>query len=106
MSTPLESEQGYASFEVFYPFYISQHQNRVSRRIHVIGTGLMILAVPISLLTLNPWWLAIFPAVAASAWIGHFVFEKNRPLGLRHFVWSLMGDFRLFFETVTGRRPF
>ena len=103
MSMP---EQGYASFEAFYPFYISQHQNRVSRRIHVIGTGLMILAVPISVLTLNPWWLAIFPAVAASAWVGHFVFEKNRPLGLRHFVWSLMGDFRLFFETVTGLRPF
>ena len=106
MTAPVGSEQAYASFEAFYPFYISQHQNRVSRRIHVIGTGLMILAVPISLLTLNPWWLAIFPAVAASAWVGHFVFEKNRPLGLRHFVWSLMGDFRLFFETVTGRHPF
>jgi hypothetical protein len=106
MSTPSEPQGRYASFEAFYPFYVSQHQNRVSRRIHVIGTGLMMLAVPIGLLTLNPIWLAIFPAVAASAWVGHYVFEKNRPLGLRHFVWSLMGDFRLFFDTVTGRRPF
>ena len=106
MNTPSEPQGRYASFEAFYPFYVSQHQNRVSRRIHVIGTGLMILAVPAGLLTLNPIWLAIFPAVAASAWVGHYVFEKNRPLGLRHFVWSLMGDFRLFFDTVTGRRPF
>jgi hypothetical protein len=106
MNTPPETEQDYASFAAFYPFYISQHQNRVSRRIHVVGTGLMILAVPLVLLTRSPVWLGIFPVVAASAWVGHFVFEKNRPLGLRHFVWSLRGDFRLFAETVMGRRPF
>ena len=40
------------------------------------------------------------------AWVGHFFFEKNRPATFKYPLWSLMGDFRLFFETVTGRRRF
>jgi hypothetical protein len=38
------------------------------------------------------------------AWVGHFVFEKNTPATFKYPLWSLMGDFRLFFETVTGKR--
>jgi hypothetical protein len=38
------------------------------------------------------------------AWIGHFVFEKNRPATFKYPLYSLMGDFRLWFEVVTGKR--
>ena len=38
------------------------------------------------------------------AWVGHVFFEKNRPATFKYPLWSLMGDFRLFFETVSGRR--
>jgi hypothetical protein len=40
------------------------------------------------------------------AWVGHFFFEKNRPATFKYPLWSLMGDFRLFFETATGKRRF
>ena len=33
----------YTSFKEFYPFYLSQHQNNICRRLHVIATTLIIL---------------------------------------------------------------
>ena len=42
----------------------------------------------------------------AFAWIGHFFFEKNRPATFKHPLYSLMGDWRLWFETLTGRIAF
>lgn len=59
------------------------------------------------LATQNAWRLAAMPLVGyGSAWIAHFFFEKNRPATFRYPLWSLMGDFRLFWETVSGRRRF
>ena len=97
----------YASFEAFYPFYISEHSNRTCRRIHVIGTSLVVGAFVSFLLTLNPWWLLAMPLVGYGfAWIGDVAFEKNRPATFQYPLWSLMGDFRMWFETLAGRRAF
>jgi len=105
-SQPAPGER-YASFEAFYPFYIHQHANRVCRRIHVVGTALVIAAFAAAVATLNPWWLLAMPLVGYGfAWVGHFFFEKNRPATFKYPLWSLMGDFRLFFETVSGKRKF
>lgn len=107
MKTPSTPEGRYASFEAFYPFYIREHANRTCRRIHVVGTGLVILAFVAFVLTLEPVWLILMPVLGYGfAWVGHFFFEKNRPATFKYPLWSLLGDFRLFFETVTGRRPF
>eukprot|EP01031_Cornospumella_fuschlensis_P017602 gene17602-21533_t len=35
----------FASFGEFYPFYIHEHSNRTCRRIHVIGSGLVLVAL-------------------------------------------------------------
>ncbi|CAN1556719.1 COG4323 Predicted membrane protein [Caulobacteraceae bacterium] len=105
MSQPDPATGRYASFEAFYPFYIHEHSNRICRRIHVVGTGLVISAFVTALLTRNPWWFAAMPVIGYGfAWVGHFVFEKNTPATFKYPLWSLMGDFRLFFETVTGKR--
>lgn len=95
----------YASFEAFYPFYIHEHSNRTCRRIHVVGTSLVIAAFVAALVTGNRWWFAAMPLIGYGfAWVGHFFFEKNTPATFKYPLWSLMGDFRLFFETVTGKR--
>jgi hypothetical protein len=95
----------YASFAAFYPYYIHEHSNRTCRRIHVVGTGLVIAAFAAFCITLNDWWLLAMPLVGYGfAWVGHFFFEKNRPATFKYPLWSLMGDFRLFFETVSGQR--
>ena len=96
----------YASFREFYPFYLTEHVNPVSRRLHVVGTGLVILLLVLGI-AVSPWFFIAAPIAGyAFAWVGHFAFEKNRPATFRYPLWSLMGDFRLFFETVSGRRRF
>jgi hypothetical protein len=37
------------------------------------------------------------------AWAGHFFVEKNRPASFRYPVYSLIGDFRLWALTASGR---
>lgn len=39
------------------------------------------------------------------AWVGHFVFEHNKPATLTYPAFSFLGDFRMFAEIVTGRIP-
>ena len=50
-------------------------------------------------------WLAPI-AGYGFAWIGHLVFEKNRPATFRYPLWSLTGDLLLFFQTITRQRRF
>jgi hypothetical protein len=37
------------------------------------------------------------------AWTGHFVFEKNRPATFKHPFYSLIGDFRMFWDILVGK---
>ena len=97
----------YASFEAFYPFYIHEHSNRTCRRIHVVGTGLVIAAFVTAILTGNPWWFAAMPLVGYGfAWVGHFFFEKNRPATFKHPFYSLLGDFVMYRDMILGRVAF
>jgi len=106
MNAPAPAER-FRTFEAFYPYYIHEHSNRTCRRIHVVGSGLVLGALVLAIVTWNAWWLLGMPAIGYGfAWVGHFFFEKNRPATFKYPLWSLMGDWRLFFETVTGRRRF
>jgi hypothetical protein len=99
-----ETARRYRSFREFYPFYLTEHVSPVSRRLHVIGTSLA-LACVIAGVLLNWRFLIAAPLMGYGfAWVGHFVFEKNRPATFQYPLFSLMGDLRLFGETVTGRR--
>jgi hypothetical protein len=98
------STQRFASFHDFYPFYLREHSSRVSRRLHVIGTALA-LALALGALVSGQWLLLWGVPVAGYlfAWIGHFFFEKNSPATFRHPLYSLLGDFVMLRDVVTGR---
>ncbi|WP_298745682.1 Mpo1-like protein [uncultured Brevundimonas sp.] len=107
MGAPGPAGRRFESFAAFYPHYIHEHSNRTCRRIHVVGSALALVVLATAAATRNPWWLPAMPVVGYGfAWAGHFFFEKNRPATFRYPLWSLMGDWRMFFETVSGRRRF
>lgn len=95
---------GYASFRDFYPFYLNEHSNRQCRRMHFIGSTLVLAVIVTMLVTGNAWWLLAAPLVGYGfAWIGHFVFEKNRPATFTHPLYSLMGDWVMYWDILRGR---
>jgi hypothetical protein len=93
------------SFEEFWPHYLALHSKPRTRAIHVFGTGCGI-AVFFAGVFLKLWWMLPLGFVVGYffAWMGHVLFEKNRPATLGgHAWWSFLSDFRLFWLTVTGR---
>ena len=95
-------EQRYQSFNEFYPFYLSQHQHPVCRQLHFIGSALILLILAYSLYTQQFIWLISLPIIGYGfAWVGHFIFEKNRPATFTYPLWSLMGDWKMFWQILT-----
>lgn len=94
----------FANFAEFYPYYLGEHSNRTSRRLHVIGTLLALTQWVGAVVTLQPRLILTGLLLGYGfAWIGHFFFEKNRPATFKHPLWSLRGDFRMLRDVLTGR---
>lgn len=92
------------SFTEFYPFYLTQHADRICRRTHFIGSSLALAALALLILTGSAWWiLAALVAGYGGAWIGHFVFEKNRPASFAQPLYSLRADWVMYWEMLTGK---
>jgi hypothetical protein len=90
------------SFEEFWPFYVSQHLDPTSRRLHFVGTTLALGCLAIA--PLRPSALLLAPVVGYGfAWLGHAVFEKNKPATFTYPLWSLRGDFRMWRLMLTGK---
>ncbi|MDH5578359.1 MAG: DUF962 domain-containing protein [Betaproteobacteria bacterium] len=95
------------TFAEFYPFYLSEHANRVSRRLHFVGTTLGLFLLLHAFATLEfRWLLAGLVCGYAFAWVGHFFFEKNRPATFTHPFYSFMGDWVMWKDILTGKIKF
>lgn len=103
----MSDEARYKTFSEFYPFYLTEHGHRVSRRLHFIGTSIGLALLVVSLAT-QQWWLLLLALVQgyAFAWVGHFYYERNRPATFKYPLFSFMGDWRLWWEIVSGKRAF
>jgi hypothetical protein len=96
----------FKSFNEFYPFYLKEHSNLVCRRLHFIGTAFVIVTVFTMLVTGDIRLIPVVPVVGYGfAWIGHFVFEKNRPATFKNPFYSLLADFKMFWDILTGKLP-
>lgn len=103
----MSGRSSYGSFADFYPFYLSEHSDRRCRRLHFLGTALLPCVLLASLASGRLIWLWALPLVVYGfAWVGHFFFERNRPATFAHPLYSLLGDFVMFRDIVTGRIPF
>ena len=89
------------SFAEFYPFYLSQHQNKTCRLLHVIGMVLVILTILYILLSHHWSAIILLPIFGYGfAWIGHFFFEKNKPATWKYPLYSFLGDWVMFKDTI------
>jgi len=101
------NEQRFHSFGEFYPFYLSEHANIVSRRLHFTGTSIALLLLIASAITQKWWFMAVALVQGyAFAWVGHYFFERNKPATFKYPGFSLMGDWRLWWEILTGKLRF
>lgn len=99
--------ESYRTFREFYPFYLSEHKNPTSRKLHFLGTTIGVALLVAAILTLNTW-LVLLALVQgyAFAWVGHFFFEHNKPATFQYPRFSLMGDWRMWWEMLTGKVRF
>ncbi len=103
----LHMKKQYQSLKEFYPFYLSQHQNKTSRMLHFIGTSLFVFMFFGSFIFHEVTILLFSPILAYGfAWIGHFFFEKNKPATFQYPLYSLASDFILYFEILSGKESF
>ena len=94
----------FASFAEFYPFYLEEHASRTNRRLHFVGTSLVIVVALVAVIGARWWLLAVLPVIGYGfAWVGHFFVERNRPATFSHPVYSLIGDFAMWRDMLTGR---
>jgi hypothetical protein len=97
----------FSSFREFYPFYLGEHANRTSRRLHVVGSLGVLALLAAALVTGSAWLLLAAPLCGYGfAWVGHFFFEKNRPATFRHPLYSFLGDWVMLKDVLTGRIKF
>jgi hypothetical protein len=97
----------YASFREFYPFYLGEHSNRLCRRMHFIGSTLVLATLAWLIVSgrWGLWWLLPLFGYGC-AWIGHFFFEKNRPATFSHPFYSLAGDWVMYAAMLRGKITF
>ena len=95
------------TYREFYQFYLSEHRNPTSRILHFTGTFLVFVLLVVAIVQDWGWEWLLLPLVGYGfAWVGHAFFEKNKPATFKYPFWSLISDFKLFFEILFGRRSF
>lgn len=97
-------ETRFRTFKEFYPFYLQEHANSTCRRLHFVGSSIVLLLLAVVMITGELKLLWLLPVVGYGfAWIGHFFFEHNRPATFKYPFFSLLGDWVMFRDMLTGR---
>lgn len=101
------AEKKYQSLAEFYPYYLTEHQNAACRKLHFVGTGLVIASFLTFWFTFNWVYLAVIPFLGYGfAWVGHFFFEKNKPATFEYPGYSLASDFIMFWDLLRRKEKF
>ena len=94
----------YKSFQAFWPYYLREHSNPQTRNLHYIGSTLAILVLLWAVISRNGWLFVLVPLAGYSfAWISHAFIERNKPATWTYPLWSLVGDYRMFWCFLTGK---
>ena len=97
------SESEMKTFEEFWPFYVREHSDQTNRKLHFLGSSASLAFVAAAILRREPKHLLhALLAGYGGAWIGHFVFEKNKPATFKYPLWSFISDWKMYAKILTG----
>lgn len=92
------------SFAQYYEHYLSLHQNKNCRRLHLLGMAIAV--VVFGLILFSPWWwlcvlapLAVYPF----AWTGHLLFERNTPAAWKNPALAAIADLHMTWDIFRGK---
>ena len=92
------------TFTQYYQHYLSLHQNKWCRRLHVLG---QLTTVIFTIFVLSNWYWYLIPlipfVVYPFAWSGHYFFEKNEPAAFSAPVKAKISDWMMFRDILLGR---
>lgn len=96
--------QKFTSFKEFYPYYLSEHANATCRLLHFIGSFLVLTLIAYALVSSQFIVLWLIPFIGYGfAWVGHFFYEHNKPATFQYPFYSLLGDYVMFKDILTGK---
>jgi len=72
----------YTSFAAFYPYYLTQHADRVCRRTHFIGSTGALAALALYFASGNGWWIAAALVLGYGGGVDRACLLRKKPPGL------------------------
>ncbi|MCT9978000.1 MULTISPECIES: DUF962 domain-containing protein [Acinetobacter] len=91
------------NYSEFYRFYLTEHRSMMSRRLHAAGSSLGIYFFSKAIRQRKAKYVAYgLLSGYACAWVGHFVFEKNKPASFKQPLYSFISDWRMLSDIVRG----
>ncbi|WP_373079991.1 Mpo1-like protein [Zhongshania sp.] len=106
MSANTKELKSFTSFAEFYPYYLAEHSDKTCRRLHLVGSLLVLATLGTAVFTQNWSLLWLLPVIGYGfAWVGHFFFEKNKPATFKNPLYSFIGDWVMAKDLLLGRIP-
>ncbi|KXZ71956.1 DUF962 domain-containing protein [Acinetobacter venetianus] len=101
---PVEFSLPIKNYNEFYRFYLTEHRNITSRRLHVVGSSIGLYFWSKAICQRKAKYLAYgLLSGYACAWVGHFFFEHNKPASFKQPLYSFISDWRMLSDVVRGR---
>ena len=95
------------TFAEYYKYYLTLHQNKACRRLHIAGQCATVLTL-LGAVVLKSWLLLLLTplVVYPFAWTGHVFFEKNKPAAWSKPLWAKACDWLMLRDTIMGKIKF
>jgi hypothetical protein len=92
------------TFKEYYQYYLTLHQNKMCRRLHVAGQCATVATIGVAV-WFKVWLLLLLVpfVVYPFAWAGHLYFEKNKPAAWSRPLWAKACDWVMLKDILTGK---
>ena len=92
------------NLQEYYQYYLTLHQNKWNRRLHVLGQFFTIAFISLCISTKLYFLLLLSPFVVYPfAWSGHYFFEKNKPAAFSNPLYAKISDWMMLRDYFLGR---